>query len=82
MVDYYYAPFQYELREGFAFDGESPPPWLKLLVLQVVLGFPLLSLLPRSGQLHSSHIRHFYNPAHLQGSKIRLYSQLLTWAEA
>ena len=40
MVDYYYAPFQYELREGFAFDGESPPFLVKAVSLAGRAGVP------------------------------------------
>ena len=39
MVDYYYSPFQYELREGFAGDGE-PGPIVKLASLAGRAGVP------------------------------------------
>lgn len=40
MVDYYYSPFQYELREGFEYDGESPPLLAKAASLAGKAGVP------------------------------------------
>mgnify|MGYP000005581656 CR=1 FL=1 len=40
MPRYYYAPFQYRLREGFEFDGEGPPLFVKAASLAGRAGVP------------------------------------------
>ena len=40
MPSYYYAPFQYRLREGFEFDGEGPPLLAKVASLAGKAGVP------------------------------------------
>jgi len=40
MVDYYYSPFQYELREGFELKGEDPPRIIKIASLAQRVGVP------------------------------------------
>ena len=40
MVDYYYSPFQYELREGFEFKGDGPPLFVKAASLAGQAGVP------------------------------------------
>ncbi len=40
MVDYYYSPFQYELREGFVGEPGSPGPLLKAASLAGRAGVP------------------------------------------
>ncbi len=40
MVDYYFSPFQYELREGFEFDGDGPPLFVKAASLAGRAGVP------------------------------------------
>ncbi len=40
MPRYYYAPFQYRLREGFEFDGDGPPLFVKTASLAGRAGVP------------------------------------------
>ncbi|MCH9716499.1 MAG: hypothetical protein K0U52_05360 [Gammaproteobacteria bacterium] len=40
MVDYYYSPFQYELREGLEFKEGVPGPFLKAASLAGRAGVP------------------------------------------
>jgi hypothetical protein len=40
MVDYYYSPFQYELREGFEGEPGSPGPLVKTVSLAGRAGVP------------------------------------------
>ncbi len=40
MVDYYYSPFQYELREGFVGDEGSPGLFMKAASLAGRAGVP------------------------------------------
>jgi hypothetical protein len=40
MVDYYYSPFQYELREGFELTDGAPGPIIKAASLAGKAGVP------------------------------------------